>query len=49
MTTQQYVAHGITEGRAWSRQDRAQLRDIELSRSGARRGLRAWRREPRDA
>ena len=36
MTTQQYVAHGITEGRAWSRQDRAQLRDIELARPGAR-------------
>ncbi len=49
MTTQQYVARGITEGRAWSRQDRAQLRDIELARPGARRGLRPWRREVRDA
>lgn len=49
MTTQQYVAHGITEGRAWSRQDRVQLRDIELSRSSARRGLRLWRRDARGA
>ncbi len=49
MTTQQYVAQGITEGRAWSRQDRAQLRDIELARPGARRTLRPWRREARDA
>ncbi len=49
MTTQQYVARGITEGRAWSRQDRAQLRDIELARPRARRALRPWRREVRDA
>lgn len=49
MTTQQYVAHGISEGRAWSRQDRAQLRDIELSRPGARRSLFPWRRTAADA
>ncbi len=49
MTTQQYVAHGISEGRAWSRQDRAQLRDIELTRPGARRSLLRWRRTADDA
>lgn len=44
MTTQQYLAHGITEGRAWSRQDRALLRDVELSRGDTRRSLLGWRR-----
>jgi len=49
MTTQQYLAHGITEGRAWSRQDQAQLRDIALARPAGRRSLRPWRRSPRGA
>ncbi len=49
MSTQQYLARGITEGRAFSRQDQAQLRDVELARAGRPRQTWRRRRAPRDA
>ena len=44
MNTQLHLALGIMEGRAWSDQDQAILRDVELARQSARRERRAARR-----
>ncbi len=40
MTAQLHQAFGIIEGRAWTYQDRAILRDLELARETARRRRR---------
>ena len=44
MNTQLHLALGIMEGRAWSDQDQAILRDVELARKSTRRERRAARR-----
>lgn len=44
MNTQLYLALGIMEGRAWSDQDQAILREVELARETTRRQRRAARR-----
>jgi hypothetical protein len=44
MNTQLHLAYGIVEGRAWSDQDRALLRTVELARETARRSRRRSRR-----
>lgn len=44
MNTQLHLAYGIVEGRAWSDQDRALLRTVELDREAARRSRRRSRR-----
>ena len=49
MTTEQYLASAIVEGRAWSREDQAVLRDVQLARADARRERRALRRSSRRA
>lgn len=49
MSTQLYLAQGISEGRAWHREDPAVLRDVELERAGERRERRASRRAARRA
>jgi hypothetical protein len=43
MTTQLHLANGIVDGRAWSDQDRALLRTLELARQDDRRARRAQR------
>ncbi len=49
MSTQQYLARGITEGRAFARQDPAVLRDVELARAGQARSWLPFRRGNREA
>ena len=49
MSTQQYLARGITEGRAFARQDPAVVRDVELARADAARHRRSLRRGSREA
>jgi hypothetical protein len=44
MNTQLHQAYGIVRGRAYSEQDRAQLRDIELARRSQRKTRRGLRR-----
>ncbi|HQR28495.1 MAG TPA: hypothetical protein PLP61_15740 [Nocardioides sp.] len=44
MNTQLHLAYGIVAGRAWSAEDRALLRSVELARKESRRN----RRERRD-
>ncbi|MFN8196179.1 MAG: hypothetical protein U0R80_18090 [Nocardioidaceae bacterium] len=44
MNTQLHLAFGIVAGRAWSDQDRALLRTVELGRAAARRSRRRQRR-----
>ena len=41
MNTQLHLALGIIEARAWSDQDQAILRDVELARESDRKGRRA--------
>ena len=43
MTTQLHLALGLVEGRAWSDQDQAILREVELAREDARRARRTRR------
>lgn len=43
MTSQLHLAFGIVEGRAWSDQDQALLRDVELARKAERASRRAAR------
>ena len=43
MSTQLHLAYGIVDQRAWSDQDRALLRTLELSRQDVRRARRAQR------
>ena len=43
MNSQVYLALGIVEGRAWSDQDPAMLRDVELARQSERRSRRTRR------
>lgn len=43
MNTQLHLAYGIVEGRAWSDQDRALLRSVELARKQSRRDRRGRR------
>lgn len=45
MNAQLHLANGIVFGRAWSDQDRALLRTVELTREPTRRG---WRRSRRN-
>ena len=40
MSTQLHLAYGIVDGRAWSDQDRALLRTVELERREARQERR---------
>lgn len=47
MSTQLHLAFGIVEGRAFSVEDRAQLRSVELARREQRRAKRAARRSAR--
>ena len=47
MNTQLHLALGIIEARAWSDQDQAILRDVELARESTRRERRAARRAAR--
>jgi hypothetical protein len=47
MSTQLHLAFGIVEGRAFSVEDRAQLRSVELARREQRRAQRAARRSAR--
>ena len=44
MNSQLQVAYGIVDGRAYSDQDRALLRNVELARQDARRSRRSLRR-----
>jgi hypothetical protein len=44
VNTQLHLAYGIVAGRAWSDQDRALLRSVELARETARRNRRERRR-----
>lgn len=44
MNTQLHLAYGIVRGRAYSDQDRAMLRDVELARQDERRARRMKRR-----
>jgi|GEM_PF-6387102 len=46
MNVQLQVAYGIVAGRAWSEQDRAQLRAVELDLERGRR-TRRWLRQGR--
>ena len=43
MNAQLHLALGLIEGRAWSDQDQAILRDLELARESARRRRRGGR------
>lgn len=43
MSTQLHLAYGIVDGRAWTDQDRALLRTLELARQDDRRSRRAQR------
>ena len=43
MNTQLHLALGIIEGRAWSDQDQALVRDVTLARESARRARRTRR------
>lgn len=43
MTTQLHLAYGIVDGRAYSDQDRALLRNVELARRQERRTRRLRR------
>jgi len=43
MNAQLHLAIGLVEGRAWSEQDQAILRDVELARESARRRRRGGR------
>ena len=43
MNAQLHQAFGIIEGRAWSEQDQAILRNVELARESARRERRRGR------
>ena len=45
MSTQLHLAYGIVDGKAWSVQDRALLRTVELERREARQVRRARRSE----
>jgi hypothetical protein len=47
MSTQLHLAYGIVEGRAFSTEDRALLRTVELARREQRRAARAARRNAR--
>ena len=47
MSTQLHLANGIVDGRAWSAQDRAVLRTLELDRQDTRRARRQQRTEAR--
>ncbi|UUZ59066.1 hypothetical protein [Nocardioides sp. B-3] len=47
MSTQLHLANGIVEGRAFSIEDRALLRTVELARREQRRAARAARRNAR--
>ncbi|MEO5664165.1 MAG: hypothetical protein ABIR39_12850 [Nocardioides sp.] len=47
MSTQLHLAYGIVEGRAYSHEDRALLRTVELARREQRRVARAARRSAR--
>ena len=47
MTTQLHLALGLIEGRVWSDQDQAILRDVELARQDARRARRTRRAKHR--
>ena len=47
MSTQLHLAYGIVEGRAFSSEDRALLRTVELARREQRRAARAARRKAR--
>jgi hypothetical protein len=44
MNTQLHLAYGIVRGRAYSDQDQALLRDVELARRSQRKARRALRR-----
>ncbi|MCW2791366.1 MAG: hypothetical protein JWO76_464, partial [Nocardioides sp.] len=44
MNTQLHLAYGIVDGRAYSDQDRALLRNVELARQDERRQRRSRRR-----
>lgn len=46
MNTQLHLAYGIVAGRAWSDQDRAQLRTVELDLERGKRARR-WLRTGR--
>lgn len=43
MNTQLHLAYGIVDGRAYSDQDRALLRNVELARQDARQTRRSLR------
>lgn len=47
MNTQLHLAYGIVAGRAWTDQDRALQRDVELALAASRRSRRERRREGR--
>ena len=47
MSTQLHLANGLVEGRAFSTEDRALLRTVELARREQRRAARAARRSAR--
>jgi hypothetical protein len=47
MTSQLHLARGIVDGRAWTDQDLAVLRSVELAREQERRLRRVWRRTAR--
>ena len=47
MTTQLLLANSLVHARAYSGEDRALLRDVELARSEERRARRAARRVTR--
>ena len=49
MSTQLHLAYGIVDGRAWTAQDRALLRTLELARQDSRRARRRQRAEARRA
>ena len=44
MNTQLHLAYGIVQGRAYSEEDRALLRTVELARRAERRARRAAKR-----
>jgi hypothetical protein len=47
MTTQLHLANSLVHARAYSAEDRALLRDVEIARSEERRARRAARRSTR--
>lgn len=47
MTTQLHLAYSLVDARAYSAEDRALLRNVELARSDERRARRAARRQAR--